>query len=125
MRYSTSQINLKFDRVSMTLRRGGAVMIRDGKGQAALIRAAEFSDIAPERLENIATGSETLCLTKRHMTSFGLKIPGKVSCFTVPADTFDDGQITALILGDGTLLPTNANILAEERTAYLIWLVGC
>ena len=114
MRYSTSQINLKFDRVSMTLRRGGAVMIRDGKGQAALIRAAEFSDIAPERLENIATGSETLCLTKRHMTSFGLKIPDKVSCFTVPADTFDDGQITALILGDGTLLPTNANILGER-----------
>ena len=49
MRYSASQIDFKFDRISMTLRRGGAVMIRDGKGQAALVRAAEFSDIAHDR----------------------------------------------------------------------------
>ena len=89
-------------------------MIRDGKGQAALVRAAEFSDIAPERLEDIAISSETLCLTKRHMTSFGRTVPDRVSCFTVPAETFDDGQITALILGDGTLLPANANILGEH-----------
>ena len=114
MQYSASQIDFKFDRISMTLRRGGAVMIRDGKGQAALVRAAEFSDIAPERLEGIAISSETLCLTKRHMTSFGRTVSDKVSCFTVPAETFDDGQITALILGDGTLLPVNANILGEH-----------
>ena len=85
-------------------------MIRDGKGQAALVRAAEFSDIAPERPEGLAISSEILCLTKRHMTSFGRTVPDRVSCFTVPAKTFDDGQITALILGDGTLLPANANI---------------
>ena len=114
MRYSASQIDLKFERVSMILRRGGAVLIRDGKGQAAMIRAAEFSDISTDRLEDIATSSETLCITKRHMTSFGRTVPEKVSCFTVPADTFDDGQITALILGDGTLLPANANILGEH-----------
>ena len=98
MQHSASQIDFKFDRISMTLRRGGAVMIRDGKGQAALVRAAEFADIALERLEDMATSSETLCLTKRHMTSFGRSVPDRVSCFTVPADTFDDGQITALIL---------------------------
>ena len=114
MRYSASQIDLKFDRVCMTLRRGGAVMIRDGKGQAAFVRAAEFSDIAPERLEEIATSSETLCLTKQHMASFGRTVPYGVGCFTVPAETFDDGQITALILGDGTPLPANANILGER-----------
>ena len=89
-------------------------MIRDGKGQAALARAAEFSDIAPERPADIATSSETLCLTKRHMISFGRKVSDRVSCVSVPADTFDDGQITALILGDGTLLPENANILGER-----------
>ena len=71
MRYSASQIDLKYDRISITLRRGGAVMIRDGKGQAGLVRAAEFSDIAPERLENITSSSEILCLTKQHMASFG------------------------------------------------------
>ena len=114
MQYSASQIDFKFDRISMTLRRGGTVMIRDGKGQAALVRAAEFSDIAPDHLEGIAISSETLCLTKRHMTSFGRTVPDRVSCFTVPAETFDNGQITALILGDGTLLPANANILGEH-----------
>ncbi len=90
-------------------------MIRDGKGQAALVRAAEFSDITSERLEDMPISSETLCLTKRHMTSFGRTVPDKVSCFSVPAETFDDGQITALILGDGTLLPENANILGEHE----------
>ncbi len=114
MRYSEAQIDLKFDRISMTLRRGGAVMIRDGKGQAALVRAAEFSDIAPERPEDIVTSAETLCLTRQHMRSFGRTVPDGLSCFTVPAETFYDGQITALILGDGTLLPANANILGES-----------
>lgn len=114
MRRSASQVDLKFDRISITLRRGGTVMIRDSKGQAALVRAAEFSDIAPERFEDIAISSETLCLTKRHMKSFGRTVPDKVSCFTVPAETFDKGQITAFILGDGTLLPANANILGEH-----------
>ena len=85
MRYSASQIDFKFDRISMTLRRGGTAMIRDGKGQAALVRAAEFSDIAPERPEGVAISSEILCLTKRHMTSFGRTVPDRVSCFTVPA----------------------------------------
>ena len=48
------------------------------------------------------------------MTSFGRTVPDRVSCFTVPAETFDDGEITALILGDETLLPANANILGER-----------
>ena len=114
MHYSASQIDLKFDRISITLRRGGSVMIRDRKGQAALVRAAEFSDIASERLEDVVTSSEILCLTRQHMASFGQTVPSSVSCFTVHTDTFDDGQITALILGDGTLLPENANILGER-----------
>ena len=112
-----SQFDLKFDRISMTLRRGGSVMIRDAKGQAALVRAAEFSDIAPERLEDMARGSEILCLTRRHMTAFGRKVKDDLNCFTLPAETFDDGQITALILGDGTLLPKNANILGERENS--------
>ena len=114
MRHSGTQFDLKFDRVSMTLRRGGAVMIRDRKGQAALVRGAEFSDIAPERLEDISASSETLCLTRQHMTSFGRAVPDGATCFTLPAETFDDGHITALTLGDGTLLPADANILGEH-----------
>ena len=114
MRHSALQFDLKFDRIAMTLRRGGAVMLRDGKGQAALVRAAEFSDIAPERLENVATCSETLCLTKQHIKSFGRVAPEGLNCFSLPAETFDYSQITALILGDGSLLPKNANILGER-----------
>jgi len=117
MRTLAAQFNLKFDRISMTLKRGGSVIIRDAKGQAALIRAAEFSDIAPERLEDMATGSEILCLTRRHMTAFGRTVPEKLNCFTLPAETFDDGQITALILGDGTLLPADSNILGERENS--------
>ena len=93
MRYSASQIDLKYDRISITLRRGGAVMIRDGKGQAGLVRR-EFSDIAPERLENITSSSEILCLTKQHMASFGRTVSERVRSFTVPVETFDDGHIT-------------------------------
>ena len=89
-------------------------MIRDRKGQAALVRGAEFSDIAPERLEDISASSETLCLTRQHMTSFGRAVPDGATCFTLPAETFDDGHITALTLGDGTLLPADANILGEH-----------
>ncbi len=115
MRMPASQFDLKFDRILMTLRRGGSVMIRDIKGQAALVRAAEFSDIAPERLGDISRGSEILCLTRRHMTAFGRTVADKLNCFTLPAETFDEGQITALILGDGTLLPVDANILGERE----------
>ena len=114
MKASTAQFDLKFDRVSMTLRRGGMVMIRDAKGQAALIRAGEFSDILPEGLDELASGTEILCLTRRHMTAFGRPVPEGIRCFSLPVTSFDDGQITALILGDGTLLPEGANILGER-----------
>ena len=54
MKVSTAQFDLKIDRISMTLRRGSVVMIRDAKGQAALIRAAEFCDNLPEGLDDLA-----------------------------------------------------------------------
>ena len=114
MKVSTAQFDLKIDRISMTLRRGGVVMIRDAKGQAALIRAAEFCDSLPEGLDDLSLGSEILCLTRRHMASFGRPVPDNIPCFSLPAMTFDDGHITSLILGDGTLLPATANILGER-----------
>ena len=114
---SASQFNLKFERIFMTLRRGGSVMIRDAKGQAAMVRAAEFADIAPERMEDMAKGSEILCLTKRHITAFGRTVPNKLNCFTLTANIFDKGQLTTLILGDGTLLPADANILGERKNS--------
>ena len=67
MKVSTTQFDLKIDRISMTLRRGSVVMIRDAKGHAALIRAAEFCDVLPEGLDHLSLGSEILCLTRRHM----------------------------------------------------------
>lgn len=89
-------------------------MLRDAKGQAALVRAAEFSDLRPEGLDTISAGTEILCLTHRHMASFGRPVPHDMPCFSLPAIVFDDGQITSLILGDGTLLPQDANILGER-----------
>ena len=115
MRVSTAQFDLKIDRISMTLRRGGVVMIRDAKGQAGLIRAAEFCDHLPEGLDDLGLGSEILCLTRRHMASFGRTVPDNIPCFSLPAMSFDDGHITSLILGDGTLLPEKANILGERK----------
>ena len=114
MKVSTAQFDLKIDRISMTLRRGSVVMIRDAKGQAALIRAAEFCDNLPEGLDDLALGSEILCLTRRHMASFGRSVPDNIPCFSLPAMSFDDGHITSLILGDGALLPATANILGER-----------
>ena len=115
MKVLAAQFDLKVDRVSMTLRRGGVVMIRDAKGQAALIRAAEFYDSLPEGLDDLALGSEILCLTRRHMASFGRPVPDNIPCFSLPAMTFDDGHVTSLILGDGALLPAGANILGERK----------
>ena len=114
MKVSTAQFDLKIDRISMTLRRGSVVMIRDAKGQAALIRAAEFCDNLPEGLDDLTLGSEILCLTRRHMASFGRSVPNNIPCFSLPAMSFDDGHITSLILGDGALLPATANILGER-----------
>ena len=114
MKVSTAQFDLKIDRISMTLRRGSVVMIRDAKGHAALIRAAEFCDNLPEGLDDLALGSEILCLTRRHMASFGRSVPDNIPCFSLPAMSFGDGHITSLILGDGALLPATANILGER-----------
>ena len=117
MKVSTTQFDLKIDRISMTLRRGSVVMIRDAKGHAALIRAAEFCDVLPEGLDHLSLGSEILCLTRRHMESFGRSVPHNIPCFSLPAMSFDDGHITSLILGDGTLLPVTANILGERKNS--------
>ena len=83
MQYSASQIDLKFDRISMALRRGDC---HDPgcKGQAALVRAAEFSDIAPERLGDVIISSEILWAAYDIIWREG---SDRVSCFTVPAET--------------------------------------
>ncbi len=105
---------LKFDRIFMILRRGGLVMIRDERGNAGLIRAAEFADFTPEALAGLVQENELLCLTSRHMQAFGRALPDHLAGCSLPASTLGSAKIIALILGDGSVLPATASLLAER-----------
>lgn len=89
-------------------------MIRDNKGQAGLIRAAEFVDHTPEPLMMLAKGNETLCLTDRHLEAFGRPIHASLSCYNLPAASMTDTQKIAITLGHGEALAADVNILGER-----------
>ena len=90
-----------------------------------MIRAAEFCDNLPEGLDDLALGSEILCLTRRHMASFGRSVPDNIPCFSLPAMSFDDGHITSLILGDGALCRQQRIFWVSGQTACRIWPAAC
>ena len=63
------KIYLKIETAYMILKRGGYILIRDNRGQAALMKAAEFADLNDHLCE--IPKNEILCLTTSHLKSFG------------------------------------------------------
>ncbi|MGB0521239.1 MAG: GTP cyclohydrolase II [Candidatus Puniceispirillaceae bacterium] len=107
--------DLKLDRVFMILRRGGFVMLRDERGQAGLLRAAEFADYIPDPVAHLAQSNEILCLTARHLQAFGKSVRDGFDSFSLPANSLAEGDILGLVLGDKRALPEAVNLLAERR----------
>ena len=109
--------DLKLDRVFMILRRGGFVMLRDERGQAGLLRAAEFADYIPDPVAHLVQSNEILCLTARHLQAFGKSVRDGFDSFSLPANSLEEGDILGLVLGDKRALPEAVNLLAERRNS--------
>ena len=74
----------------MILRRGGFVILRDERGQAGLVRAAEFADTTPDPVARLVQSNEILCLTARHLEAFGKPVKEGFKSFSLPANSLDE-----------------------------------
>ena len=102
------------ERAILDLRQGGVVMIKDRRGQAGLVQAAEFTDQGSSTAEAVGGGMPVLCLTSRHSEALGganLAMP----CHTIAIGALEDDEILALILGDTAHLPADLGLLAEKE----------
>ena len=102
------------ERAILDLRQGGVVMIKDRRGQAGLVQAAEFTDQGSSIAEAVGGGMPVLCLTSRHSEALGGVNPA-MPCHTIAIGALEDDEILALILGDTARLPTDAGLLAEKE----------
>lgn len=102
------------DRAILDLRQGGIVMIKDRRGQAGLIQAAEFTDQNTPLFDAIGSGMPVLCLTSRHTEALS-GINSALPCHTVATRFMKDDEILALILGDTTQLPEGVGLLGEKH----------
>ena len=102
------------ERAILDLRQGGVVMIKDRRGQAGLVQAAEFTDQGSSIAEAVGGGMPVLCLTSRHSEALGGVNPA-MPCHTIAIGALEDDEILALILGDTAHLPTDVGLLAEKE----------
>ena len=102
------------ERAILDLRQGGIVMIKDRRGQAGLVQAAEFTDQGSSIAEAVGGGMPVLCLTSRHSEVFGGVNPA-MPCHTIAIGALEDDEILALILGDTAHLPADVGLLAEKE----------
>ena len=102
------------ERAVLDLRQGGVVMIKDRRGQAGLVQAAEFTDQGSSIAEALGGGMPVLCLTSRHSEALGGVNPA-MPCHTIAIGALEDDKILALILGDTAQLPTDVGLLAEKE----------
>ena len=102
------------ERAILDLRQGGVVMIKDRRGQAGLVQAAEFTDQGSSIAEAVGGGMPVLCLTSRHSEALGGVNP-EMPCHTIAIGALEDDEILALILGDTAHLTTDAGLLAEKE----------
>jgi len=109
--------DLKLDRVFMILRRGGFVVLHDERGQAGLVRAAEFADTTPDPVVRLVQNNEILCLTARHLEAFGKQVKDGFKSYTLPASSLEESEVIRLILGDTDALPQSINLLAERQNS--------
>ena len=102
------------ERAILDLRQGGVVMIKDRRGQAGLVQAAEFTDQGSSIAGAVGGGMPVLCLTSRHSEALGGVNPA-MPCHTIAIGTLEDDEILALILGDTAHLSTDVGLLGEKE----------
>lgn len=89
------------DRTLAELRRGAAVLVDNGEGDAALVQAAEVaSDQRLQELTALAGSAPALLITGRRASALGL--PAATSDHAHPCDEASDHQIVAFPLGGMT-----------------------
>ena len=107
---------LKIETAFMILKRGGYILINDKKGNAALMKASEFSDLDDGILKNYAK-NKILCLTSLHLKSFGKKINNDYDCYSFPANNLNISEIVSMILGEKNNFLKNINFLGEKSNS--------
>ena len=100
----------------MILKRGGYILINDKKGNAALMKASEFSDLDDGILKNYAK-NKILCLTSLHLKSFEKKINNDYDCYSFPANNLNISEIVSMILGEKNNFLKNINFLGEKNNS--------
>lgn len=113
----TPYIRQKRERVFSELRQGHQIIIKDQKGRAALLRAAEFADFPAHVPNDTGYSAESLCLTPQHIRSLGREVAKDTACFSLPASILSAPEILALSIGENLNTPSIEHILAEKQNS--------
>ena len=105
----------KRERIFSELRRGHQIIIRDQKGQAAILRAAEFADFGKTVPQDAVYSGELLCLTAQHVASWGRPVSADTACFSSPVSMLSDQDILSSIVGQSDSGKQIEHLLAEKR----------
>ena len=105
----------KRERIFSELRRGHQIIIRDQKGQAAILRAAEFADFGKTVPQDSVYSGELLCLTAQHVASWGRPVSADTACFSSPVSMLSDQDILSSIVGQSDSGKQIEHLLAEKR----------
>lgn len=108
-------IKQKRERIFSALRQGQQIIIKDHKGHAAYLRAAEFADFPPQISAGSNSGSESLCLTPQHLIAMGREVSEDAASFSIPAATLSAPEILTLITGQNPENFKLGHLLAEKK----------
>jgi len=105
----------KRERIFSELRRGHQIIIRDQKGRAAIMRAAEFADFGKIVPQEAIYSGELLCLTAQHVASWGRTVSADIACFSSPVSMLSDQDILSSIIGQNDAGRQIEHLLAEKK----------
>ena len=112
--HPNSRPDLKLEQAIFTVRRGSSVLIKDVKGNCALVQAAEYADYPNQYVEKMPVSGTLLCLTPQHMRAFGKANLSDKPAYSLPAQSLSAPQIISLLLGDTLLLEDGLSFLPER-----------
>jgi len=105
----------KRERIFAELRRGHQIIIRDQKGQAAIIRAAEFADFGRIVPQEAIYSGELLCLTPQHLASWDRSFASHIACFSTPVSMLSEQDILSVIIDQNDTGQQIEHLLAEKK----------
>lgn len=107
--------DMKLESAIFAVRRGSPVLIRDVKGNCALVQAAEFADYPNPQLNNMPVSGTVLCLTQQHMRTWHRPYLTDRPTYSLPTQSLSPEQIIALVLGDDSSIDRSISILPERE----------